>query len=181
MPKDLRTLTTLEREKEIKKRRAAEEELIDQLGQDSETKAAPLVLEHVKEQNKKDELKRQNDLANLEKAAKNKKVYQRALVFVMQQFIREESIPKKYKLLLEINDKGIVCGIADTDYYSAFEVIGIPKYDLNACKVMAVRIGNTVAKMEGHFRQTKGGILVGTKEELAAGIKGLGRKHDRSR
>ncbi len=36
---------------------------------------------------------------------------------------------------------------------------------MNACKIVAVQVGNTIAKLEGNFNQSEGGIFTVNKEE----------------
>lgn len=166
--KPLQSLTTLEREKESKKLQARQEELIDEMGQTSEVKARGSIQKYVKEQEVAARQQQEMDLALLDKLLKKggKQGYQRYLIAVMARFVKEEDIPKKYSLYVDSNDQGIVLGIENTDYAGAFKVIGIPKYDINACKIMAVKLGNTVARLEGHFRTTDNGVILGGKEDL---------------
>lgn len=164
--KDLRTLTTLEREKEVSRLRGETEELVEAMGAVDEQKAAPVVQEVMKEQQAEQLQERERDIEILKGFSNNKKTYQRYLIAILQRFIKEESIPKKYSLWAESTDEGIVVGIEKTTLTGAFRVCGDPFYDANACKILAVQVGNTVAKMEGKFRQTESGILLADKRDL---------------
>lgn len=162
----LEGLTKLERERKLRRLRGEQEELIEAMGQESDEKAAPIVIEQVKQENKKEEEKQMLDLEYLKILARNKVMYNRYLIAILQRFIREEYIPSTYKLSVESSKEGIVLSIDGTDYQGAFRVCGIPKYDVNACKILAVRLGNTVARMDGNFRETESGLLLATPHEL---------------
>lgn len=169
--KDLSKLTTLEREQELKRQTAQEDELVAEMGQENETRALPTVKEYVAER-KKETIEQQNkDQELLIFYSKNKKLYQRYLLVVLNRFLQDEFIPKKYKLFVESSDEGIVLGITGTEYMGAFKVSGLPKYDINACKVLAVQLGNTLSRMEGNFRKTASGIIVATKAEAEVALK----------
>ena len=157
--KNLSALTVLEREREIKKLRGETEELIDAMGQESEEKAAPIVKEYVDEINEEQALQQGMDVEQLKHLSNNKLHYQRYLIRVLNRFLVDESIPKSYKLYVESNDEGIVLGIEGTSLVSAFKAIGVPKYDIAACKTLAIRMGNTIAHMEG-YRREKGGVFL---------------------
>jgi hypothetical protein len=158
--KNLSTLTVLEAEKEIKKLRGETEELIDQLGQEDEKKAAPLVREYMSEIQKKEEDENNLDIEQLKHLSNNKLTYQRFLIGILNRFLAEETIPKHYPLYVESNDQGIVLGIEKTEYLGAFKVVGIPQYDIAACKTLAVKMGNTIAHLEGYRKQTEAGIVI---------------------
>lgn len=170
--KDLRKLTVLEREKEVKRLRGEEEELIDEMGQDSEVKAAKTVNEYVKEQDKIEKEQKIRDIETLKGLRGKRVLYQRYLILILKRLLAREDIPKKYSLFAESTDKGIVVGIHKTGLMSAFKVIGIPFYDANACAVTAIRIGNTIAVLEGNFRKTKSGIVIAGKREMEIVLKG---------
>lgn len=158
--KPLDTLTALDREREVKRLRGEAEELIDAMGQDSEKKAAPIVQQYVKEQEQQEDLQRDIDIDLLKKKSNNKLLYQRSLLVILERFVKEERIPRKYTVYAESDDVGIVLGIEHTEYVRAFKVCGIPLYDIHACKILAIQLGNTVAKLEGYFAKTESGIIV---------------------
>lgn len=158
--KDLNTLTQLEKERELKKLRGETDELIDAMGQSDEKKAAPIVQQYVKEQQEKTEEQQRLDLEQLQLFTKNKIAYQRHLLLILERFIKEEAIPKKYTIWAESNDEGIAVGIQGTTLHRAIKCSGIPFYDANACKIIAVQIGNTVAKLDGYIPRSKGGIAL---------------------
>jgi hypothetical protein len=158
--KDLRTLTKLEKERELKKLRGETEELIDEMGHTNEKRAAGVVKEYVQEQQKKQEEEKIRDIDQLKLFSSNKKSYQRYLILILHRFIKEEAIPATYKIYAESNDTGIVVGIEGTTFTGAFKVCGIPFYDANACKVLAVQLGNTIAKLEGHVNRNEAGIII---------------------
>jgi hypothetical protein len=158
--KPLHSLTQLEKEKAISKLRHETDELIDEMGQESDKKAVGVVREYVNELNEAEKEQEYQDIDLLKKYSISKKTYFRYLITILQRFILDEAIPKKYHLYCEANDMGIVVGINKTEFYGAFKVSGIPKYDINACKILAVQVGNTIAKLEGHVQTTNSGIVL---------------------
>lgn len=169
LDKPLESMTQLDKERAIKRLRGEEEALLEEMGQETEAKAIPTVQEYVKEQDEAERQRHWRDQEALKFYSKDKKKYQRYLLNVIERFINEESLPKKYTLEAESNDDGIVVKLEGTEYYGAFKVSGIPIYDINACKIIAVQVGNTVAKLEGHYTTTDSGIFVlrGAEAELA--------------
>lgn len=174
--KDLSKLITLEKEREAKRIQGETEELIEEMGQESDRKAVKVVQEYVKEQQEQERKEHQQNLEMLSQLAKNRQQYQRYLIAILHAFVKEEGIPRKYTLFAESTDVGIVLGIQGTEYIGAFRTSGMPKFDINACKILAVKLGNTVARLDGNFRETEGGILVANKEEFKLVEKTLGRK-----
>lgn len=164
--KDPRTLTQLEKERELKRISGETEEILDAIGQESDKKALGAVREYNKAEQGAIELQKQEDVERLKQLSRNKLQYQRYLLAILNRFLKEEALPKKYELYAESNDQGIVLGIANTDLLAAFAVCGIPLYDINACKVLAVKTGNTIARLEGNFRETDGGITLANEQEL---------------
>ena len=172
LEKPLGSLTELEKEKALRKLRGEEDALLEEMGQDSDLKALPTVQEYVAEQTKENRDQLDNYIEALKIHSNNKKEYQRYLIVLIEIFVRKEDLPKKYRFYADSTDEGIVVGIEGTEYMGAFKISGVPKYDLNACMVMSLQIGNTVARMEGNFRETDSGILLGTQKELEAAISG---------
>lgn len=178
--KNLDSLTKLERERELRRLRGEQEDLIDAMGQDSDKKAAPIVNEYVNELNKKEQLLRQIDIEQLKKRSNNKRHYQRYLISTIERFVKEESIPKTYTIYAESDDVGIVVGIENTNYQRAIKICGIPFYDLHACKVLAAQIGNTIARLEGHFERTDSNIIIADKDEMKIALQTNGRQSNKS-
>lgn len=164
--KDLRTMSALEAKAEKKRLKRETEELIAEMGQEDELKALPVVQAYVKEREDEERLEREQDIEKLLKLSGNGVKYFRYLIMTLQRFISLEDIPKKYQFEVDSSDKGISISIAGTDLYGAFKVIGIPKYDIHACKTIAVRIGDAVGKMEGNFRTTNEGIILADDNDL---------------
>jgi hypothetical protein len=167
----------LEREKQAKQVAAETEELIDELGQTSDRKALSSVQRYAKENKELDRREHQGNIESLKRLSRNKLHYQRYLIAVLHKFVKEEALPKKYKLYVDSDDIGIVLGIVGTDYYGAFKVCGMPEYDINACKILAVKLGNTIAILEGHLPTTESGIIVTNKEETTLVLRQLKKKH----
>lgn len=172
--KDPNTLSQLEKERELKRIHGETEEILDAIGQESDKKALRPMQEYTQAEKADEKLQQERDTDTLKNLSRNKLHYQRYLLKIMNRFLKEEAIPKKYNLFAESNDQGIVLGITNTDYLGAFKVCGIPLYDINACKVLAVQMGNTVAILEGHFRKTEGGIIMANEAELKVA---LAKKH----
>lgn len=148
-----------------------QEYLISQLGQEDEVKGANLVKEYgqIKQKEGLDHLN--NQLGTLELARKDYKKYFRMLLVYLEKFIVAEDIPRNFKVEIDMDDVGISVGLAGTDYSSAFRVSGMVKYDLNACKMMAVRLGNTVTSIMGNFKTTPGGIILANENESRGYLK----------
>src|SRR3990167_174592 len=160
-------MTKLAREKVLKKKRAEAEYLLSQLGQESERKAAPLVQEHAKGEAEKDQVVIDRTHETLFKLSKKKRSeYSRELLQVFWRFIKEEGLPPTVGVTAYFDKKGIVVGISGTDLYGAFKITGYPKFDTHAAKIMAVTVGNTVARMMGRFRTTDSGIELADETEL---------------
>ena|SRR3990167_2082096 len=157
----LKSLTKLEQEVESKRRTEEEKERLDILGQESEAKALPWIQKEVYKKEKKEKEYLNLSLDLLKNAAKKKKVnYFRILTSILLHFLKEEDIPKKYHINIDLTDVGIITKIAGTKFYGGFKVCFLPSYDLRACRVMAMKVGNTVAKLEGAVHSSKGGIIL---------------------
>ena len=118
------------------------------MGQESEFKAAKWIRENWKQKEHKNLKKMEFDLTVLQtfrKRRNGKEDYFRYLVEILKEFLKEEKISKKYKILIQSTDKGIVARIKNTKYYSAFAPCGIPVPDYFACKTFAVKTGNTTS------------------------------------
>lgn len=174
LKKPLKALSRL-RAEEVSKYRAAEflEEL-EAMGQSSDYKAAKWVREHYEKLEKKDREKSAIDLETLGRLRKlpNKQDYLRYLCKLFLVFLQEEKIPKKYFIDVSITDIGIIVKIKKriqsfklSPRTGAFKAVGIPFYDRHACKIMAVRVGNTVAKLEGYVKKSDGGVMLPDQED----------------
>lgn len=159
-------MTQLEAEKESKKRAAEELEKIEALGQKSEVKAA----RESARVNREEEIAQQqiweHDMSHLNHLKKNKVEYNRYLTQVLLSFATLEDIPRKYAVEIEINDIGIVLKLKGTKYVGAFKTSGLPSYDWFACKILATKLGNTVAKLQGYRPQSEGGIILVDSEDI---------------
>lgn len=162
----LASLTRLRGEELSKKRAAEEMERIELMGQESDIKAQKWVREDFEQREKKEQNEFYQDMEILHGLRKNAKAYGRYLVQVFLKFASEEAIPKKYSVSTDLDDKGIVIRIDKTRYTGAFAVSGLPTYDHMAAKLMAVKLGNTVAKLEGFMKTTEGGIVLPDEEDV---------------
>lgn len=158
-------MTPLDREAEIKRRQGQEEERIDVLGGNSEKKAIPWVQKDVAEQEKKDREYFYLVSELLKRHQKKKIVYFRILVGVLQHFLKKEWISKKYFLDIEANDTGIKVELKGTKYYGAFKPCGLSNYDFMACQILAIKVGNTIGKLEGHYHKSGGGVILPDQED----------------
>lgn len=163
----LSSLTRHEAQRESKLRAQEESEKLEAMGQDSDLKAKKWVQEEFKNAEKKEKLLWEMDMSELAKLRRGKpKYYFRHLARVFMRFASEEAIPKKYVVNVSLTDKGILIKIANTRYQGAFAPSGLPSYDRHACKILAVKLGNTIAKLEGYIPSTEGGIYLPDKEHI---------------
>ena len=161
-------LTELDKERVQKYKQGEAEEVLGVIGQESETKAAPWVRKIADEQEEKERKQRMIALEMLTSLRKNKKQYIRFLSTIFLLFSKEEDVPKRYRLAMDLSDEGLAVFIGGTPYYGAFAPSGIPPYDYHACKLLAVRLGNTIAKLEGYHRDSGEGILIPWEDEKVA-------------
>ena len=166
LKKPLKSLTILDQERVKKYKKGQEEERIEVLGQESEEKALPWVQKEVATQEKIDQDYFFMVMELLKKAQTKKVDYFKVLSQVFTHFLKEEDIPQRYFLDIEVNDIGIKVEIKDTAYYGAFKVCGLPSYDFRAAQMLAIKVGNTVAKLEGYTYKSPGGIALPDKEDL---------------
>lgn len=164
--KKLSELTTLRAEKESKLRAHEEEELISEMGQSSDLKAKSAVQMYYQAQEAEEKGFRDEAYQILLDLRKDKLKYNQFLEVVFQRFASQEDLPKKFGIFSKGNDKGVVIGIKGTLYRKAFASCGMPPYDYHACKIMAVQLGNTVAKLMGYTRQTESGIILPDSDDL---------------
>jgi len=164
--KPLKTLTKLEAEYESKRRAAQEMEKLEALGQESDIKAAREIAKFDKEDEKAQRESFAQDMAYLIHFKKNKIHYNRFLTHIFLRFASLEDISRKYPIEVDVNEIGIVVKIKGTNYQGAFRSCGLPSFDRNACKILAVKLGNTIAKLEGYNRKTNAGIILPDNEDL---------------
>ena len=176
LKKPLESLSKLRQEEVLRYKQEEEREEISAIGQDSERKGAKWAQESVNREDKKDEETRLIQLSLLESLRKRgKKVeYLRFLAKCLIEEAKKEKIPKKYRILIDLTDKGVVLQIGGTNFVGAFAPCGISHYDLRYCKVMAIKLGNTIAKLEGYIRKSDGGIVLPDEIDLQT-IKSHGR------
>lgn len=152
--------TSKEKLKDKKYLKAKEEERIETLGQESETKGAKWVIEEGKTQEKEDEILKARAYEILTKLTRNKLKYNFFLTKLFYRFLLDEDIDKKYSIWARPTSKGIEVGIRDTLFTSALKTSGIAKYDFFGMKVLAIRVGNTIAHLEGYRPQTEAGLFI---------------------
>lgn len=168
LSKPLEELTALEREQVLKHKKAETEEILKTLGQESDTKAAPWVRKYSDQKELEDKKQRDMALEVLTGLRGNRKAYMRFLVNVLIAFTRQEDVGKNRQIEVDLTDRGVVIKIRKTKYTGAFSPSGIPFYDYHACKLMAVKLGNTCAKLDGYHRSSDGGVLLPYEDEQEA-------------
>lgn len=146
-------------------KREEEKEKLKTLGQESELKAKTWIQKEFTEQERLAKIDWETDMYQLSKLKKNPKYYFRYLAGILLKFCKEEEIPKKYVLDVSLADLGILIKIAGTKYQGAFKPSGLPSFDRHACKIMATRVGNTIAKLEGYAPTTEKGIVLPDEED----------------
>jgi hypothetical protein len=165
--KSLASMTRLEAERESKKRAGEESELIEQMGQDSDRRAKAVVKYYLDQVEDTEEKYKNEALQILEGLKKRSNLhYNSFLEAATQRFLSQEDLPQKYQIRVISNKTGIIATVVGTDFYGAFKSSYIPFYDYTACKILAVKVGNTVAKLEGHVRATPGGVLLPDSQDL---------------
>ena len=171
----LSSLTRLGQEQELDKLKSQEEERIEVFGQESDLKAKNWIQAELREEYRKE--KEYFDFAVSVLGNFKKKIqYNRFLTQIFLHFASQEDIPKRYKIDLEVNNIGIIIKILGTDYVGAFRASGLTSYDFHACKLMAVKLGNTIAKLEGYKRVTNQGVILPDQEDLTKFSYGASRK-----
>ena len=164
--KPLASLNQLDKERALVQKRGEFNEELEAIGQESDVKAAKWIREKNTRQELQDRQQKRIALEMLTGLLKHKKDYIRLLAQLLIAFANQEDIPRKYKIAVDLTDRGVVMKIKKTKYVGAFAPSGIPIYDYHACKMMAVRLGNTIAKLEGYHRSTDGGLLLPYKDEV---------------
>src|SRR3990167_1774458 len=166
LKKPLKELTRLRGEQVSRYRADEERERLDVLGQESDKKALKWVQRSIKEEEKKGRDQKEIDFSVLNRLKNHKIPYLRYLSTIFLRFASEEAIPKKYTINIDLTDKGLVVKIAGTPYYGAFTPSYLVSYDRHYCKIMAVRLGNTVAKLEGYYQRSEKGIILPDREDM---------------
>ena len=114
---------------------------------------------------RKEKLRRLHSIEVLTGLRRNKVAYIRYLAACLMAYAKEEYVPRKYQIAIDLTDKGIIVDLVGTKYQGAFAACGMPLFDLNYCKVLAIRLGNTVAKLEGYRRYSEGGVVLTDEED----------------
>ena len=161
-------LTALEQEKVSRYKKEEAKEVLETLGQESDTKAAPWVRKNSDQKELEEKKQRDIALEVLTGLRGNRKAYMRFLVNVLIAFARQEDVGKSRQIEVDLTDQGVVVRIRKTKYTGAFSPSGIPFYDYHACKLMAVKLGNTCAKLDGYHRESNGGVLLPYEDEEKA-------------
>lgn len=158
--KPLQSLTALEAEKQSKRTAHEELEKIKETGQRNEKKAAKVLRQLTNQEEAKESLEKEEFLYKLTKLRKNRLLYSRFLLGLYFRFLADEDISKKYQFINDVTKDGVSVKIKGTNFIGAFKPSGEIRKDLMFVKVLAVRTGNTVAKLEGYIRKSEGGVLL---------------------
>lgn len=166
LKKPLEGLTKLDQEKVKSYKRGEELENLEIFGGENERKAAKWLKEYVDKLDKEEWNRKQFDLEVLTKLQRKKPRYYRFLGVILKNFILEENIPQGFVLDLNISDKGLVLYLTGTKFYGAFKPCGVPIMDRGYCKILAMKLGNTVARIQGYYRQSLRGITLPYKDQV---------------
>lgn len=125
--------TLLEEEKEQNKKIAEFEEELDVLGQDSEDKAAKAVIEKGKKNQKKEDKKRSDILAQLDDNRNKIFIYKDVFFQKFQEELEEYDIPKGFRWGVVKTDKGIVLYFTyqGRNFARGMTISNNPLYDMN--------------------------------------------------
>lgn len=176
-PSSLDSMSRL-RGEELSRRNANEEaERLSILGQTSDLKALKWVQEEAKKMDLAQQANQDKAFFYLERHRKNPKHYNEILVEWMQEFLYDEDIPVKYPMTAEWDNSKVSLQVAD--YVKGFKTSFTPKYDLFAAKMMAIKAGNTVGRLEGYVSQTDSGILTPDKDEAKLIMEEYGQHYKR--
>ena len=162
----LKSMTRLEAELESKRRAHDEIERIAVFGQDSELKAKTWIQKDINERLRQQKEYLDTSTQTLQGLKKHKKEYFKYLVTIFLHFAAQEEISKKWVILVDYNDIGLVVRVKGTKYTGAFKVSGLPIFDFYACDMLATKLGNTIAKLEGYVRKSDGGVALPDEEDL---------------
>lgn len=158
--RSLQELPNYERAKRSRIYAEEEMERIEAIGQKSESSGAKWAREDFKEKEREELKFKENAFIKLGPLKKNKTLYNRFLRGLFRKFAEGEDIPEKYTIWTKANKKGLVVGILGTNLTGAFQSVGIEEYDFMACKILAIKLGNTIAKLEGNYQVSQGGIAI---------------------
>ena len=114
-----------------------EQEKIDVLGQESDSKAKKWIEEDVKEQQKKQQKKDDTIMEMLDDKKNKKKVstYKQILMQLLHDEVFKIGLPHGYEWGVWFDGKGIILAIRDekgNSHSRAFKITNDPKYDLHA-------------------------------------------------
>ena len=162
----LERMTPLDREAEIERRKAQEEERVEVLGQESDKKAIPWIQKDVQLQENREREYFFLTCELLKRCQNKKKTYLTVLSSILNHFINLEWIPPKYFVEIDASEQGIKVELKGTKYYGAFKPCFLPSYDFRYCQQLAQKTGNTIGKLEGYIRKSEGGIALPDEEDL---------------
>lgn len=142
------------------KKKYENKEKLEAMGQESEIKGIKAVSEDIKEREKEGQKFETDSMARLDILRKKKDEYNAFLMLLTYRFLKNEDISPKHTIDVVSTPLGVVGSIRGTGFRGAFKSVGMPKFDLFACKRLAIMIGNTTAHLDGSRERTKGGLFL---------------------
>lgn len=160
---NLRRPTGRTASEDIKHKLTLEEEVakIEEMGQESESKAAKVVIEEGKEQEKKDKKIEAEQLDTLETKSRFKFVnYKQYLAHLVAEIMRVEEIcPKGWLWDAWANESGVGLTLLSPQrrkFVRAFKPVNEPKFDRFACTELVFSAENTIKKVNEEAKQKTG-------------------------
>ncbi len=149
-----KNLTTYEKQKLEKKLLHTEGEKLDAMGQESEKKAKKWIIENAKEDEKKEKKKQEDQLERLDFYRKKRTEYQRFLLFMLHDMIKEVGLPKSYQWGVWFDGKGIRVRVIDKvgkSFQRAFYISYSPIHDTEICYQFAIWVEDIYDLAEKHL------------------------------
>ena len=126
-------------------------DVVDQLGQESDKKAKPVVEQVMKVKELVEKEEENKDLEILGKARSGRIVtYNRLLAELLLKRLTFVDFPSGWLYEVAPDDVGVIMELRSPDervFRAAFKPIGEAKYDLNAIETYAVRAENTIDRV----------------------------------
>jgi len=125
------------------KRVYEERELLDQTGQESDLKAAKVVSQVFKAEQISQSARRTFFLEKLD-ARRKFNDYNKLCAQITLFFLKEQDLPRSIEYKVQYDTKGVLLfvTIGRRIYPRAFRSVREPIYDLNACEVFAMAVGD---------------------------------------
>lgn len=153
----------IEQEKEDKIVQAEASELLDQITQEDESKAAPIIIEKQKEAEKAALEDKMLKEADLQASRITRKEYLKRLADTAFEMAKYIDWPVGYTYFIGFNEEKlkVVINVPDgRKFAKGIKACGVPSYDLNAIGILLTQCENTIDYImnRGSFR--KDGIIL---------------------